>query len=226
MKTILPDKTAPALSCSDLAGPTLSLWLADCHSAQRNDPEHECSHCLNTGTFTWISHFAEVDLGSVFPLFLLSLKEKLPLSLLPPPVKCLVGEKLVNWRGRRILSGFWPGPTPLYSHCLFLPIRTEWQLVTVAAPQYDSDPPTIVELRKRIKVFLTLSFTLFSLFSKRRINQLYTRIHTHDSLLLPSLCLFSSQWSFRLDMYCEKLSCSASFFFSFFHSLSLSTVCH
>lgn len=70
--------------------------------------------------------------------------------------------------------------------------------------------------------------SLFSLSfqSRESISCTHTRIHTHDSLLFPSICLFSSQWSFRLDMYCEKLSCSASFFFSFFHSLSLSTVCH
>lgn len=75
---------------------------------------------------------------------------------------------------------------------------------------------------------LPLSFvhSFFSLFKAENQSAVHTHTHTQDSLLFPSLCLFSSQWSFRLDMYCEKLSCSASFFFSFFHSLSLSTVCH
>lgn len=70
------------------------------------------------------------------------------------------------------------------------------------------------------------SLFFLPLFKAENQSAVHTHIHTHDSFLFPSLCLFSSQWSFRLDMYCEKLSCFASFFFSFFHSLSLSTVCH
>lgn len=222
--------------------------LADCHSVPSNEPEHEKSLATGSfGTLSWcylLSRWKYISThwcntwAATF-LYIYSHFTRTQLKSLVPPVKCLLGEKLMNSRARHALSGFWPTPAPLHSLCLF-PARMEWQLVTVGAPQYSSDLLTIVELRgkkKSIKVFLSLSFTLFSLFSKQRINQLYpppspthahTHAHTHihDSLLFPSICLFSSQWSFRLDMYCEKLSCSASFFFSLFHSLSLSTVCH
>lgn len=75
-----------------------------------------------------------------------------------------------------------------------------------------------------IKVFLSFIHSFLLLFKAE--NQSAVHTHVHYSLLFPSICLFSSQWSFRLDMHCENVSCSASFFFSFFHSLSLSTVCH
>lgn len=150
------------------------------------------------------SFYVEVHIIHI-PTFLISTlpsplyPEKLKSLLLP--VKCLVGEQLVNWRSRHVLSGFWPAPAPLSSPCLFLPTSMEWQLVTVGAPQYGSDPPTIVELRKSIKVFLSLSITLFSLFSKQRINQLYTHtyIHTTHFFSLPSVYSAASD---HLDLTC------------------------
>lgn len=108
---------------------------------------------------------------------------------------------------------------PLFTPLCLFPTRKEWQLVTVGAPQYGSEPHTIVELRKEKHQGLPLSFirSFLSLFKAE--NQSAVHTHAHDSLRFPSICLFSSQWSFRLDMYCGKLSCSASFFFSFIHSL-------
>lgn len=148
-------------------------------------------------------------LGCNFPLFL-------------EPKGCCACLQSAGWAGDDLQSK----ASVIWAQFCFLSLMV-WQLVTVGAPQYDANPPDLLWSSGEKKYPSRSSsplFTPFSRFSKRRINQLYT--HVHYSLLFPSICLFSSQWSFRLDMHCENVSCSASFFFSFFHSLSLSTVCH
>lgn len=182
-RQIKPGRRCRALTL--LAG--LSHSVADRHSVPNNEPEHEKSHCLATekfGSLSWCCllsrwrHISTHWCNTGAFLYFYSHFTRTQLKSLVLPVKCLVGEKLMNSRARRVLSGFWPTSAILHTLCLF-PTRMEWQLVTVGTPQYGSDPLTIVELRKKsTKVFLSLSFTLFSLSSKQRINQLYTHTYT------------------------------------------------
>lgn len=123
------------------------------------------THWCNTWAFLhFYSHFTRTQLKS-----------------LVLPAKCLVGEKLKNSRATRVLSGLWPTPAPLHTLCLF-PSRMEWQLVTVGAPQYGSDPLTIVELRKKKHQGLPLFHSLFSLSFQSRESISCTHTHTHARL--------------------------------------------
>lgn len=123
VRQISADKARPALSCSDLAGLTLSQCSAGRLplSPPNNEPEHEKSLWeVYLGLLADVSFQVEAHWAPTFLYFYSTLyQNKLKSFLLP--VKCLLGEKLVNWRGRRVLSGFWPAPAPLHSLCLFLP---------------------------------------------------------------------------------------------------------
>lgn len=137
---------------------------------------------------------------------------------------CLLVVKLKNCEARCALSRFWPVPAPLHS------LATSFFLNQDGVTACHCGCSTIrlrphdycgAQKKHQGLFFFVHSFLSFQSSKSIRCTRThaYTLTHTHDSLLLPSLCLFRSQWSFRLDMYCEKLSCSASFFFSFFHSL-------
>lgn len=194
----------------------ICLYLALCHSP--SVMKRQPLHCCKVETGSLIRHPPVLQIFSLFALVFS------PWKLLLLSRVCWTGGgwgELLNWRAELLLSGLGS------ASCLGWSDSLSWRALHNMMQTLLTDCGAWWGGAGRgggtIKVFLSFICSFLSLF-KAEINQLYTR--AHHSLLFPSICLFSSQWSFRLDMHCENLSCSASFFFSFFLSLSLSTVCH
>lgn len=176
-----------------------SVGLALRHSASSNEARCDKRHCCNREVTWWREYTKSTFLYRLCSNFLLFRRLICQLKRLPLLVKCLVGEKLVNWRGRRVLSGFWPAPASL--HSILPSYRDGVTACHCGCSTIQLRPPDYCGAQKKHQGLpLSSVHSFLSLFKAE--NQSAVHTHTYTRLTSFSLPSVYSAASDHLDLTC------------------------